>query len=581
MLVLILAYIIINRSGILIFGAKNNIINYLSLFILAFSYIFWNQSIEAKGGIYILNLLFLAILVYLILKISEKFRMKYLYMISYIYGLSLTNHWPSMIILFPIFAFLYYKYSNRFKAKQMAINMALFILGLTAYIYLPIRGCVEGVYVFMAKPDTWDNFWWTILRSGYINSLTATTGVYKYQFGEFLNLLVKDYYILLALIIPGIYALWKRKKDVMFFFLSIFLITVGIVIFVNCSDEKIVFVVDNFLLQAQFICFILIAIGMFQIFELLKIKKFRNIFIALLICVTIFNLYDHFKMNNSRNNYLSYDFGNNVVKTIGPNSLYLAEDDKYLMPMLYIQNTQHISNDIQTFSPFEIRYAWQNNSFVQNNELIDPKDKGFIENVTQIISSFIDKKTIYFSSAVKISDQLTSKYKAQINGLLFEIIKSDMITPSEIFKIYSYRGIYDTNSKYDSDLLYLYGARMAMHADELFLNHNYSDSIQLYHKALLFFEKAPSDEFVTKADIYYNLAGDYAYTYDTANQLHSLLKAIECDPKYWQAYEDAGRIYFVNKNPIAARDMFQKAINNGSSDVEELSNCIIQINNYK
>jgi hypothetical protein len=580
-LVLILAYIIINKSSVLIFGTKNNAINYLNLLILAFSYIFWNQSIEAKGGIYILNLLFLAILVYLNFAIFEKFKMKYLYLISYIYGLSLTNHWPSMIILFPVFAFAYYRNLNRITAKQMLAHAALFVLGLTAYIYLPVRGCADGIYVFMAKPNTWGNFWWTVLRSGYMNSLPATISVYKSQLGEFFNLLAKDYYILSAFIIPGIYILWKKKRNFLFFCLSAFLITVGMVVFVNHTDENNIFVVDNFLLPAQFICFLIIAAGILHTHEFLKMKKYRNIFIAILACGLMLNFYNNFKSNNSRYNYLSYDFGNNILKTIQPNSLYLAEEDKYLLPMLYIQKVQNQSGNIQTFNPFLIQYKWQIDDFEKNNGKINLKENDFMENVSEIINSLIDKKPIYFTTFVQIPGKLTNEYKAKINGLLFEIVNKDADISPEIFKIYSYRGIYGTNTKYDMDLLYLYGARIAMYADELFLAGNYLDSIQMYNKALLLFEKMPNDGFINKADIYYNLSVDYEYMSDTANQLRCLLTTVECRLNYWQAYEDAGKIYFVNKNPVLAENMFQKAIYYGSPDVAELNGYINKLNNSK
>src|SRR5271157_3897453 len=49
MLVLLLSYFVIKQITFYIFSYENKIINFLGIFILAFSYIFWNQAIEAKG----------------------------------------------------------------------------------------------------------------------------------------------------------------------------------------------------------------------------------------------------------------------------------------------------------------------------------------------------------------------------------------------------------------------------------------------------------------------------------------------------------------------------------------------------
>src|SRR5271157_6295139 len=73
MIVLLLSYFVIKRITFYLFEYENKIINFFSVFILAFSFIFWNQAIEAKGGIYILNLLFLAILIYLSIELFKGF----------------------------------------------------------------------------------------------------------------------------------------------------------------------------------------------------------------------------------------------------------------------------------------------------------------------------------------------------------------------------------------------------------------------------------------------------------------------------------------------------------------------------
>ena len=215
-IVLLLSFYLIKQNVHIVFDSKNNTIVYLSVFVLAFSCIFWNQAIEAKGGIYILNLLFFVILLYLCIKLLKGFNIKYLYLMSFIYGISLTNHWPSIIILLPIFGYFFLKYYYKLNSKNIYYTILFLILGISPYIYLPIRTGTNGIFIFMAKPDTWENFWWMIFRSGYTDMPAPSIDVYKYQIKEFFNIFFNNFSYLWILIFFGIYSIWKKNKEIFF-----------------------------------------------------------------------------------------------------------------------------------------------------------------------------------------------------------------------------------------------------------------------------------------------------------------------------------------------------------------------------
>ena len=79
MIALLLSYFIIKQIAFRFFAREDKILNFTCFFILALSFIFWNQAIEAKGGIYILNILFSAALIYLGMKLFKGFNIKYIY----------------------------------------------------------------------------------------------------------------------------------------------------------------------------------------------------------------------------------------------------------------------------------------------------------------------------------------------------------------------------------------------------------------------------------------------------------------------------------------------------------------------
>jgi len=218
LIVLFFSFYLIKQNIRFFFGCENKIVNFIGVFILAFSYIFWNQAIDAKGGIYLLNLLFLAIMVYLSIELFKAFNIKYLYLMSYIYGLSLSNHWPSMIILLPVFGYLFFKYRKKINLKRLYYIIIFLILGFTPYIYLPIRSATDGIFAFVIKTTSWESFWWTILRTAYDNTAPSSTlQLYINQVEEFLTLFVNDFSFMWVIVFFGLYSLWKKTEKFYFF----------------------------------------------------------------------------------------------------------------------------------------------------------------------------------------------------------------------------------------------------------------------------------------------------------------------------------------------------------------------------
>ena len=88
--------------------------------LLGTSLLFWNQATEAKGSVYMMNLFFTAALVLIWVKAPGR---RLIYLSSFIYGLSLSNHWPSTAVLLPVY--LYYIYTSRPGPGQIFIHAAL------------------------------------------------------------------------------------------------------------------------------------------------------------------------------------------------------------------------------------------------------------------------------------------------------------------------------------------------------------------------------------------------------------------------------------------------------------------------
>jgi tetratricopeptide (TPR) repeat protein len=569
-LVLLITYYLIKSSLRKIFNINVGVLNYMGVFILAFSYIFWNQAIEAKGGIYILNLLFFSSLIYISSQLMNNFKTNNLYLMSYIYGLSLTNHSPSMAIMLPVFGYFFYKYRSRINAKNTYILIVLFFIGISPYIFLPLRAGAENVFVFMNKPDNWQAFLETVLRTGYANPITPSLDVYKEQAFELLKLFMNNFSFLWIIIFLGFLALWKKNKELFVFYAAAVIINDIVVVLFNPTQKELLWVVDIFSMPAQFILLILIITGSYYITDMLKTKIYKNIFICFIAILVLYLGYSNFKINDSRENFLSYDFGNNIVKTIEPGSFYFVKSDYFVMPVLYLDRVNHKMNGTIVQPLFTLLFKFED--FEKKYGFTGFNGVDFNSTVINLFSLIAKTKNVYISGFTNNPDEKIGDFAQRADGLISKLEKVDKHFTDNVFGLYSYRNIYDKLSIHDKNLIIYYSVKMGELANEYVKANMPYNAIDTYKKALLL--PAGNNE----GDLYFNLAIAYKGVSDTANEIESLKKVILKQNNFWPAYEELGKLYVNTGDLFNARIMFQNALRIYSPNRQILEQYISAIN---
>jgi tetratricopeptide (TPR) repeat protein len=556
MLVLFVVYFIIKQNMLLLFGYEHKIIIYFAIFIFAFSYIFWNQSLEAKGGIYILNLLFFSLLLYLCLKLINTFDIKIYYLSSFIFGLSLSNHWPSMIIVLPVFGYFYLKERVNIGKKHIIIMFALFLIGLTPYLYLPLRAMCNPV-LNLGNPVTWSNFWWVILRAGYIVAPVFSFDAYKYQIKEFINLFIGDFSIMWVLMFLGAYIIYKIYRKIFYLYLFLYAIIAFFNVLYNHTEKELIWVIDNFLVPAQFIAFVFIVVGIMQMQIFLKQKMFKYGFLVVILIVIGFMGYKHHKVNTGRYNYIAYDFGNNILNTMEKDSVYLGEGDYFLMPVLYLQNIKKFRTDVKFIPAAFLPFQWGIDYTDKKYGNIQMKEYDLENNVANVINYFKNNSNIYTNSDMPIVEKIKLPFNFEQKGLLQKFTQSNEKIGSNIMDLYSIaRNLGNIYIQFDNaghKIILNYQQGLKLQGDRLMQKGMAKDAILLYKKALSF----PAKDI--NADIYYNLSKAYKVTFDTYNELHCLKKVLEDKPDFMPAILEAGIIYYREKLFPLARAMFVKA----------------------
>ena len=145
----ILAVMFLYLSLIKLFGSRT--LAFGLGFLFGISPMVWTQATYAE--VYSLNTFFIVLLLWLWLRYQEKQSNKRIYLIIFFYGLSLTNHFLPLIFLplIVIWILKNYPLKNR---KFYLKSVAVFILGLTPYLYIPIRSAMQPAFDWAAGGAT-------------------------------------------------------------------------------------------------------------------------------------------------------------------------------------------------------------------------------------------------------------------------------------------------------------------------------------------------------------------------------------------------------------------------------------------
>ena len=431
---------------------------------LVFSYTFWSEALSAKGGIYTFNLFFIAFLTWIIFTWSRNTNMKWLYLFSFIYGLSCANHWESIVVLTPaflVFILLILKRYNlfrRFGLKNYLIFFILFFIGIFAYLFLLIRA-KYGAILNWGNPDNISSLIQVILREQYAEFEKAKhMATIKAQALRVFNLILNEFNVVgLILSFLGIVGLYKiRKKEKLIFFITIILtLVLAFSLYFNLKTDML-WVMDVFMIPVYFSMVFLISGALNLIVEtVLKINmrvNAKKILITVLFSIMpIYLCNSNFKKTDQSNYFYAYDFGMNIIKSVDePDAIVLLEGDFNVMPQMYFKYVAKKTN----FCPVTTIFLYKDWG-IKNFKTECPEipfsasiNDTFSYKVANLIALNYKVRPIYASIFKKTLDEFYPDALRIFvsNGFLMKVRTKDypfQKVSEQLFKTLSFRGVMD------------------------------------------------------------------------------------------------------------------------------------------
>jgi len=397
---------------------------------LALSTTLWSQSVISE--VYSLNLFFFSLLLLLTFLWWQKKDRRYLMATFFLYGLGLANHhtllpFVPLLILFLIAG----KREEIRDIKLLFLFTTLILLGLSVYIYLPLRS-MQAPSMDWGDPERLKQFLDVVLRRHFPTIEAKLT--YEQVIAHLIwygNTLISEFTLAGTL-----FAFWGFTRSynwgrAPFFFLTALFVIHGIatLLVLNPTSSESYKNVNAMMIPAYAIAAIWIGLAVSHLTETVVNKKTGHIPLALLFAAIagplIYNTPSAFKKNDESNNYFALDYAGNIFKSIDKNSVIFVESDTALFPLWYLQFVEGIRPDVAVIDVDFLMLPWFKGQIKERykNIEINVEDLG--------------KHTSGSGKKVAFTDRLDAFKVNQIDRVI-----EDLITLRPIYISYEFGPVY-------------------------------------------------------------------------------------------------------------------------------------------
>ena len=176
---------------------------------------FWNQMIVPE--VYALHVFLFLGLIYCSIRLREEWTDKYMYKFILLFGLSLANHWPLLILSSPMLLFFLWPQKNIF-LKKLHYLLGSFAVALIFYGIMYWRSYSDAGFLFLGEIDGFSGLMKYIARSYY--SITDASAPFmpiesmKFVLSFLYTQLIVDLTPLIGILfIIGVLVFYKRRDS--------------------------------------------------------------------------------------------------------------------------------------------------------------------------------------------------------------------------------------------------------------------------------------------------------------------------------------------------------------------------------
>lgn len=337
--------------------------SFLSALFLAVSPSFLNYIIISE--VYSLNAFLFVFIILTGLKCYTGIcSIRLMFSTAFLSGLAIGNH-HTIVFMLPL-ALLFVPVLKKAASsgsiwRNFSIMISFFLLGLSVYIYLPLRSA-QNPLLDWGGPQSIGSFLDVFSRRGYGGDpLRRSMGTLVEQFKSF-DLLGEFGLVGLFLSTCGFWSLWRCSRIVSVSFASMFFFFSFLIILLSGDFRGDPEILKPFFIPALVMTAIFISLGI--LFVMQKVETFipRKILSLIVLFCVLLGLYsrtaDFRRGNNLSDDFFAFDYAMNTLKSIDQGSSYLAYIDSKVFALWYLQMVESYRADVEIVPVDFLSHHW-------------------------------------------------------------------------------------------------------------------------------------------------------------------------------------------------------------------------------
>ncbi len=324
----------------------------ISSMFLGFSRTFWFQALAIE--VYSLHLLLIMIDLYLFIKAVQLRSYSHWLLFAFAVGLSFTNHLTT-VLLAPAMLYWFFAEHGFEKAsfKKIGILAAPFLVGLSLYLYLPVRAMQQPLLNW-GNPQTAEHLWWHFTGKQFRVFMFSSAEAAQRQLNYFFDNLTNEFFFP-VLIIAGIGAAVLLFKDRMKFVFIFLLLAACVAYSINYDIHDI----DSYFLLAFVAIALFASFGIHLILARFESSVARSAAVGVLLAVAGFQLYNNREEVDQSTNYLVEDYTMNILQNLPQNAIVISYQwDYFVAASYYYQHVKGIRQDVTVIDKELLRRSW-------------------------------------------------------------------------------------------------------------------------------------------------------------------------------------------------------------------------------
>jgi hypothetical protein len=316
--------------------------------VLGFSTTFWSQSTNVE--VYPLHLVLIVLsTLFFVGGLEDQLNQsqvlsRKLILFAFVLGLSFSNHMTT-ILLAPGFLWLYFRVLGFSKESfQRILNIIpFFLLGLSIYLYMPIRSSGNPLLDW-GHPATLERFFWHISGKQFRVWMFSGWSVVQKQLSYFVYNFTSEFHVaVIACIMIGMFVLFKRSHRMFIFLVILFLTTILYAVNYDIFD------IDSYFLLSYIVTIWIAVYGIDFLFDLINDKRnwIKTMAVIILTVLPVIQIMNNYNRVDETINILPEQFVRSAFSHLEPNAVVVASQwDYFLSPSLYYQFIRNERKDI-------------------------------------------------------------------------------------------------------------------------------------------------------------------------------------------------------------------------------------------